>query len=141
MKNSVSDFTLCDEYKAVERALRKYPAKRAELEALKNYVAALCSCSFLNELGASGSSSPEERLIEALERNPEYRRLVRFVETMETALNYLSAAQLTIVDCLYWRGMSIRKTACFLHCDHSRVSRNRRRILSCLIKDFSTDFY
>ncbi|GHT01151.1 hypothetical protein AGMMS50276_28600 [Synergistales bacterium] len=137
MKNSVSDLILCDEYKAVERALREYPVKRAELLALKKYIAALCSCSILSEVGASVGvpSSPEERFLEALERDPEYRRLVRFVETMETALNRLDEVELTIVKCIYWRGYSLRETAKKVNYSHEGVNLIRKRAISCIALD------
>jgi DNA-directed RNA polymerase specialized sigma subunit len=140
---SENELTYPDEYvKVVERMLREHPAKIKELADLKEYIISLCSEDVLREAGlcARIGSSPEERIIEAFERNAKYQNLSKSIQVVETALNYLSAAELTLVECIYWRGLSVRKTAKFLHIHFSNVARNRRRIISCLIKDLIPDF-
>ena len=117
----------------VEWALREYPDRESELEALDQYINNRCHA-VLPDAESSGLSvtipvSPQEKIIESKEDNSYYQWLIRFLLRVKKALEALDEDEMNFVDYKYWQDMSIQSISRELNRDRRTVFRIRQRTL------------
>ena len=125
-KNLPREFVLL-----VERILREYPAREAELDRLERWISGICHAISLEPPTTRNvpTGSPQQRILEMKESDHHYQWLARHVVLIREALDMLGAEELRLVDCLYWQDMEIAETAWEMKIGRATVFRAKKRVV------------
>lgn len=115
----------------VERILREYPEREAELDRLERWISGICHAICLEPPTTRNvpTGSPQQRILEMKEGDYHYQWLTRHVTLIREALDVLNPEERDLVSCLYWREMDIGEVACEMRIGRRTVFRMKPRIV------------
>jgi DNA-directed RNA polymerase specialized sigma24 family protein len=124
----------------VERILREYPDRVRELEMLDNAITAACRPGgYSTSAGASGEKdSEQERILDAKERNRDYKWLEQHVAVVGKVLSRLAKEERDLIRLLCWEEHTGAEIAEIWRTDIRTVWRTRRRALEKTARIFPT---
>ncbi len=116
----------------VERILREYPEREAELDRLERWISGICHAICLEPPTTRNvpTGSPQQRILEMKESDYHYQWLIRHVALIREALSVLNPEERELVSCLYWREMDIDETAGEMCVVRRTIFRMKPRIVS-----------
>lgn len=115
----------------VERILREYPEREAELDRLERWISGICHAICLEPPTTRNlpTGSPQQRILEMKESDCHYQWLTRHVALIREALGMLNLHEGDLVSCLYWKEMDYEEVAMEMKIGRATVFRMKRRII------------
>lgn len=113
----------------VERVLRDYPTRKRELRMLDEAITAACHTALYSawSSGAADLTSEPERVAEAKEGNKDYKKLLKYVEIVSTALKRLSPNEYELVELFCWDELKSEEVAILMKVAHRTFWKIRER--------------
>jgi len=129
------------ERQQVEAELRLYPRRRRRIEELMaRYAWELPPAPWSEDrITVSGTNRVCDltwRSVERLNRNPEYRRLVRVVAAVERVYWSLDAQCRRVMEVYYWQGLGMDEVADQITASVDTVKRRRQEIVARVLEEF-----
>ncbi len=115
----------------VERILREYPEREAELDRLERWISGICHAICMEPPTTRNlpTGSPQQRILEMKEGDYHYQWLVRYVALIREALGTLNIHESDFVSCLYWKEMDYEEVAMEMKIGRATVFRMKRRVI------------